>query len=208
MGTTITLGMSRSENILVFLGENLVLITVSWIAASILMGFILIYLSQNGLGGIVFFPRGILHFKFKYEYFIQAYLVITIPGILASIFPALKLRKAPLVELLKGEISKRKKTSGNKLRGNFGNNTERSFILMVKLAVRNIFANKRRNFVIFTIFALVVTILHLFLAYGDGVVSNFRNGFQALNNPSSDIMATKKGYADLYKINANTCRLR
>lgn len=208
MGTVITLGMSRNENILVFLGENLVLITVSWIAASMLMGLLLIYLSKNGLGGIVFFPRGILHFKFKYEYFTKAYLVITIPGILASIFPALKLRKATLVELLKGEISKRKRNSNNKLRGNFGSSTESSFVLMLKLAVRNIFANKRRNVVIFVIFALVVTILHLFLAYGDGVVSNFRNGFQALDNPRSDIIATKKGYADLYKINANSDELK
>lgn len=204
MGTVMTLGMGRLENILVIIGENFVVMTIAWLAASIPMALLLLYLSQNGLGGIVFFPRGKLHFIFKYDYFIQAYLLIMIPGLLASMIPAIKLRNVTIVELLKGEISRRKLSHGKQLKINPFKTVDGRLSLMIKLGIRNIFANKRRNTIIFAIFTAVSTILYLFLAFGDGGVSNFRNGFQALDNPRSQIVAAKRGYADRYKTNSNS----
>lgn len=200
IGTNIVLGMENHENIIVLLGENLLLITISWVAASLLMSIGLSYLSQNGLGGIIFFPKGKLYFRYEWTYFIQAYLFMVIPGLLASLIPTLKLRKITLVELLKGELSPRQ-SRGKKLNV-FGNSGSDSGLgLTLKLAFRNVFANKRRNLIIFIIFTLVITILYLFLAYGDGVVANFRNGFQALNDPRSDIIATHKDFVDVYEVN-------
>lgn len=204
MGTVITLGMSPLENILVILGENLLTMTVAWLAATVPMAFLLHYLSNNGLGGIVFFPQGKLYFIFKASYFIQAYLLIVIPGLLAPLVPITRLRNVSIVSLLKGELSKRKKESSKAFKEGPLKQVNNQFSLMFKLGLRNVFANRRRNTIIFAIFTSVSTILYLFLAFGDGGVSNFRNGFQALDNPRSQIVATQKGYADLRRINANS----
>lgn len=203
MGTNIVLGMDPYDNMLILLGENFVLMTVSWMAASLLMGLGLNYLAQNGLGGIIFFPRGKLFFRMDWAYFYKAYLFITIPGMLASLLPTLKIKNVTLVELLKGELSPRQKRSTSSSTVS-ESKSQSGFALIMKLAYRNIFANKRRNMMIFVIFTLVISVLYLFLAYGDGVVANFRNGFQALNDPRADIVVTKKGFSTLYEVNPHS----
>ncbi len=208
MGTVMTLGMSRMENIMVIIGENMVIMTLAWMTASIVMGVFLAYFSKNGLGGIVFFPKGKLYFNFKYSYFIYAYLLIAIPGTIASFVPTLKLKNVNIIELLRGEVSKRKNGSTSKFNGDVLKNANNKISLTLKLAVRNIFASRKRNIIIFAIFTSVVTIVYLFLAFGDGAVSNFRNGFQALNNPRAEIMGTKKGYGNIFKVNSNADELK
>jgi ABC-type lipoprotein release transport system permease subunit len=184
VGTTITLGMSKNENMFIFVGEMIVLVTLSWLAGSLLGSLIVFLFAQVGVPGIVFMQGGRLFLMFKLQYLLTAYAILLPTAVFASLFPSLSLRKARVVELLKGELS-RKAESAILLRG--------ARLLSLKLAVRNIFSHKLRSLIIFIVIAFVSMLLFFFLAFSDGEISNFRNGLLALWNPPADIMVLKKG---------------
>jgi ABC-type lipoprotein release transport system permease subunit len=184
VGTTITLGMSKKENIFIFVGEIIVLVTLSWLAGSLLGSLLVLFFAKIGVPGIVFMQGGRLFLLFKAEYLLLAYAILLPTSIVASLIPALSLRRARVVELLKGELSK-KTESAIFLRG--------SGLLTLKLALRNIFSHKLRSLVVFAVIAFVSMLLFFFLAFSDGEIANFRNGLLALLNPPSDIIVMQKG---------------
>jgi ABC-type lipoprotein release transport system permease subunit len=187
VGTAITLGMSKNENVLIFVGEMLVLVTISWLAGSLLGSLLVFLFAQIGIPGIVFMQGGKLFLMFKVEYLFAAYAILLPTAVFASLLPSLTIRRAKVVELLKGELSK-KAESVIFLRG--------ARLLTLKLALRNIFSHKLRSLIIFIVIAFVSMLLFFFLSFSDGEIANFRNGLLALWNPPADIMVLKKGFLE------------
>ncbi len=194
-GVQLVLGMSRLKCGIVYIGEVAFVVFVSWIFASAIMLVILENFTSHGMPGIVFFPKGILKFYLEFRYFGLALVLVAFSSIGATLISYAKLRKIEIVNLLIGESAGSEAQMSKNILSIF-RNVNSSRALFLKIAIRNLFSNKRRNLIICVIFGSIISMLYLFLAFSDGAISNFRKGFQAINNPRGDIMATKRGFAD------------
>lgn len=67
-------------------------------------------------------------------------------------------------------------------------------MLSLKLAFRNIFANRQRSLVIYIAITLISTVLFLFLSFSDGEIENFTNGIEGLRNPPADLVVSHWDY--------------
>jgi ABC-type lipoprotein release transport system permease subunit len=63
-------------------------------------------------------------------------------------------------------------------------------MLSLKLAFRNIFANRQRSLVIYIAITLICTVLFLFLSFSDGEIENFTRGIEGLRNPPADFVVS------------------
>jgi ABC-type lipoprotein release transport system permease subunit len=101
IGTAITLGMDRWEYVVVFLGEVFVIVTVSWIAGSILGGALVLLLSAVGMPGVMFFIDGLLYFDFSWTHLLLAYAVVLPAALVAALIPLLSIFRLRPVEVLR-----------------------------------------------------------------------------------------------------------
>lgn len=67
-------------------------------------------------------------------------------------------------------------------------------MLALKLAFRNLFANRQRSLVIYIAITLISTALFLFLAFSDGEIENFTHGIEGLRTPPADLVVTHWDY--------------
>ncbi len=67
-------------------------------------------------------------------------------------------------------------------------------MLSLKLAFRNIFANRQRNLVIYIAMTLVSAVLFLFLSFSDGEIENFTKGIEGLRTPPADLVVSHWDY--------------
>ncbi len=67
-------------------------------------------------------------------------------------------------------------------------------MLSLKLAFRNIFANRQRSLVIYIAITLISTALFLFLSFSDGEIENFTRGIEGLRTPPADLVVTHWDY--------------
>jgi putative ABC transport system permease protein len=67
-------------------------------------------------------------------------------------------------------------------------------MLLLKLALRNIVANRLRSLVIYVSITLVATVLFLFLSFSDGEIENFTTGIEGLRTPPADLVLTHWDY--------------
>lgn len=67
-------------------------------------------------------------------------------------------------------------------------------MLSLKLAVRNIFANRQRSLVIYTAMTLISMVLFLFLSFSDGEIENFTQGIEGLRTPPADLVVSHWDY--------------
>ncbi|MFZ1493334.1 MAG: FtsX-like permease family protein [Candidatus Competibacter denitrificans] len=67
-------------------------------------------------------------------------------------------------------------------------------MLSLKLAFRNIFANRQRSLVIYIAITLICTVLFLFLSFSDGEIENFTRGIEGLRNPPADFVVSHWDY--------------
>lgn len=101
IGTAITLGMDRGEYVLVFLGEVFVIVTVSWIAGSLVGGALVLLLSRVGMPGVMFFIDGVMYFDFAWKHILQAYVVVLPVAMVAAVIPILSIFRLRPVEVLR-----------------------------------------------------------------------------------------------------------
>ena len=67
-------------------------------------------------------------------------------------------------------------------------------MLSLKLAFRNIFANRQRSLVIYTAMTLISMVLFLFLSFSDGEIENFTQGIEGLRTPPADLVVSHWDY--------------
>ena len=70
IGTSLAIGMTKGENIIIFLGEVFIIVTLSWLISIVVGSAAIIYLANNGLSGMFFFNSNKLFFvlDFKHTY--------------------------------------------------------------------------------------------------------------------------------------------
>lgn len=71
-------------------------------------------------------------------------------------------------------------------------------MILLKLAIRNIFAHTSRSTVIFVVISLVTAILFAFLSFTDGEVENLKKSITSLQDPQTDLVIYGKGLMDAY----------
>jgi len=67
-------------------------------------------------------------------------------------------------------------------------------MLSLKLAFRNIFANRQRSLVIYIAMTLISMALFLFLSFSDGEIENFTQGIEGLRTPTADLVVSHWDY--------------
>lgn len=70
-------------------------------------------------------------------------------------------------------------------------------MLFAKIALRNIGSHRRKNFIVFSVTALVCFFLFIFLSFSDGELENIKNGVSSFYSPYSDIKAVTPDYLHL-----------
>jgi ABC-type lipoprotein release transport system permease subunit len=93
IGTAITMGMSKNENIFILLGEVFFMLTAAWLAGSAIgIGLVLLF-SIYGFPGMFFFFDDRLLFLFSIKYIFDAYVLLLPPVLAAAVIPMLSIYK-------------------------------------------------------------------------------------------------------------------
>lgn len=70
-------------------------------------------------------------------------------------------------------------------------------MLIIKLAVRNIFSHLRKNIIIVSVTAIVSFFLFLFLTFSDGEIENVKKGVSSFYSPRADAYIVHKDFRSL-----------
>lgn len=101
IGTSIAVGLSPGQNILVMFGEMLALVVVSWAVGSLLGTILILALHQGGVPGIIFMPGGHLPLDFRPVHLAISFVVVLVTSGLATFIPLVRLAGVKPVDLLK-----------------------------------------------------------------------------------------------------------
>ena len=101
IGTSIAIGLSPRGNMLVLLGESLVLVLVSWAAGSIIGSGLLVLFHHSGVPGIIFMPGNRLLLDFHPLQLVASFLILFVTSGIAAIIPLRRLAGVKPVDLLK-----------------------------------------------------------------------------------------------------------
>jgi len=101
IGTSIAIGLSPRGNMVVLLGENLVLVLVSWAAGSIIGSALLVFFHHTGIPGIIFMPGNRLLLDFHPLQLVASFLILIVTSGIAALVPLRRLAGIKPVDLLK-----------------------------------------------------------------------------------------------------------
>ncbi len=85
MGTSIALGMSPEENILIMPGEVFLVVELSWAFACIIAGISTALCAYSGIPGIMFFPDDRLFLIPDYGAYVKTFFIIVIVNISGAV---------------------------------------------------------------------------------------------------------------------------
>jgi ABC-type lipoprotein release transport system permease subunit len=100
IGTAVSMGMSKNENIFVLLGEVFFILTLAWLAGSAAGSGLVMFFSIYGFPGMFFFFDDRLFFIFSIEYLLNAYVMLMPPVLIAAVIPMLSIYKLNPAEIL------------------------------------------------------------------------------------------------------------
>lgn len=101
IGTSISLGMSKGENIFTLVGEVFIVTSLSWIFGAVFGSLLVFLFSKIGIPGMIFFMEDRLYTIPRLEHALLSYVFVLPSALLAAYIPALRIRKVNPVELLR-----------------------------------------------------------------------------------------------------------
>ncbi|UCG70612.1 MAG: FtsX-like permease family protein, partial [Thermoplasmata archaeon] len=100
IGMNITIGLGKTENILLFLGEIAFILTLAWVIGALLGGGFIALCSRIGIPKMFFFVDDMLFLHFDIKHLLLAYLLLLPPAMLAALIPCLSIYKLDPVAIL------------------------------------------------------------------------------------------------------------
>ncbi|MFH1963043.1 MAG: FtsX-like permease family protein [bacterium] len=100
IGINITMGLGKTENILLFLGEIAFILTLSWVIGAVIGTGLIILFSKIGMPGMFFFVNNTLFFLFDINHLFIVYLILMPTALLAALVPSLSIYKLDTVVIL------------------------------------------------------------------------------------------------------------
>lgn len=100
IGMNITIGLGKTENILLFLGEIAFILTLAWAIGAVIGGALIVLCSRIGIPKMFFFVNGMLFFHFDIKHLIFTYLLLLPPAMIAALIPCLSIYKLDPVAIL------------------------------------------------------------------------------------------------------------
>lgn len=101
IGSSITIGMSKNENIIVIIGEIFFLVLFSWFCGAIIASFLIFFFGKIGLPGFVFFNSKRLFLLYDIRQLFFTLIIILPVSTIAAFIPSLKILNLEVVESLR-----------------------------------------------------------------------------------------------------------